>query len=140
MESMYTNINTLQPWTGSVRRQNCNRKKNGYFQRSTSELIDKSYEMDSYPMKGDYPVDKGILRFNSPYNLTIKREDGHYVSESSTFKTFNAGVTKKELISYFIEDLYLAWKIYVDCSEDELTEQARILRKNLQEWLSLDEF
>ena len=140
MESVYTNIYSPQPWETSGRRQNSNRKRSGYLQRSTAELIDKRNELDSYPIDGEYQVDDGVLRFNSPYNLTIKMEDGHYVSESSVFKTFNAGLTKKELVSDFIEDLYLAWKIYVDCSEDELTEQARVLRKNLQEWLSLDEF
>ena len=71
--------------------------------------------------------------------MTIRREDGFYTSESEVFKTYNAGKTKQELVSDFIEDLYLAWQIYVDCSEQELTEKAKVLRNNLQEWLEINE-
>lgn len=104
-----------------------------------SGQVQRGYGIEPIYFEGKYPVNDKIIWFKKTYSLTVRKEDNYFVSESHVFKTSNIGKTKEELIADFLEDLYLAWMIYVDCSKDELTEQAKDLRNSLQKWLVVEE-
>ncbi|WP_304757317.1 hypothetical protein [Faecalibaculum rodentium] len=75
----------------------------------------RGYGIGPIYFEGKYPVNDKTIWFKKTYSLTVRKEDNHFVSESYGFKTSNIGKTKEGLIADFLENLYLAWMIYVDC-------------------------
>ncbi|MEY8469465.1 hypothetical protein [Faecalibaculum rodentium] len=104
----------------------------------SSKQLEREEDTYSLLIAEKYPVNDVVIRFKTHYKLTVARKDDYLVSENNVFNTCNAGITEQELISDFIEDLFFAWKVYVDCSEDELSEHAKIFRSNLQKWITVD--
>lgn len=106
-----------------------------YTAMKVSNLAGEYALMDSISIRMIPYQEDRVLEFFTPYCLKYQMEDGRYVYHSESLDIYSYGETIEELKSSFMEDIIVAWKLYVDCQEDELSNDAKLIRRELTKLL-----
>lgn len=76
------------------------------------------------------------LQFKQPYQLDYQRSlSGMYFHESQVLDLYCWGESLEELKKNFANEIVVAWKFFVDCKENKLSNDAKQVRKALLELL-----
>lgn len=70
-------------------------------------------------------------RFKKQINLIIKRVDNYWSLDVEKYDIHCIAQSIDEVLQEFLENIDVAWKMYVECDELELTDDAKHLRNIL---------
>lgn len=70
-------------------------------------------------------------RFKKQINLIIKRVDNYWSLDVEKYDIHCIAQSIDEILQEFLENIDVAWKMYVECDELELTDDAKNLRNIL---------
>lgn len=77
-------------------------------------------------------TDKNVYVFDKVQTLLVTRKEGHWVLNVEKYDIYCCGDSVDEVLQEYAENIIVAWKLYVECPESELTEDAKKLRKILE--------
>ena len=79
--------------------------------------------------------DDVVLKLKKEFCVQYYKDEVGYHTEDEKFEIFCYAETIDELRKEINENLVVSWKLYVDCSEDELSEDAKELRNLLLQYM-----
>lgn len=101
----------------------------------SSSLLCINYVMgdkvEQYLILNKLEYNSEIFIFKEDYSLRVYKDVKGFYTEDENLELYCYAETLKELKGEISENLAIAWKLYVDCDENELSQDAKDFRKML---------